>query len=266
MRKRRGFTLIELLVVIAIIAILLAILMPALRKVKEQGYMIKCLGNLKQWNTIHTIYLQNNNGKWYTGTNNDAFYWLAQMDAKDQSVKNPIWQCPKAKGYFTNGGRVSIYTNWGIETRTNYAGYCADGVGGSYAINGWTLNLQGGSESMSENRQASNFWKTPQVKQAGQIPLMIEALRFDLWPQPSQGPAADPEQVWNSTDHMARCCINRHVGMVNASFCDMSVRKLGLKELWRLKWHKTFNTNGMWTNSGGNTPNWPAWIRPFKDY
>jgi len=52
MSRRKGFTLIELLVVIAIIALLMAILMPALARVKEQARTVACLANLKQWNLI----------------------------------------------------------------------------------------------------------------------------------------------------------------------------------------------------------------------
>ncbi len=62
MRKDQGFTLIELLVVIAIIALLLAIIMPALRKVKEQAQFIICQNNLRSYGIIGTMYTAENDG------------------------------------------------------------------------------------------------------------------------------------------------------------------------------------------------------------
>jgi len=54
--KKKGFTLIELLVVIAIIAMLMAILMPALSKVKKIAQRVVCGTNLKGLGTAQTVY------------------------------------------------------------------------------------------------------------------------------------------------------------------------------------------------------------------
>ncbi|MHC4524981.1 MAG: type II secretion system protein, partial [Planctomycetota bacterium] len=89
--RKKGFTLIELLVVIAIIAMLLAILMPALSKVKKIAQRVICGTNLKGLGTAQMVYAQDYNddytvqggrGKhpwnWYTpGFQNTALDWSA---------------------------------------------------------------------------------------------------------------------------------------------------------------------------------------------
>ncbi|OGV56129.1 MAG: hypothetical protein A2X49_14575 [Lentisphaerae bacterium GWF2_52_8] len=98
MNKQRRFTLIELLVVIAIIALLAAIMLPALGKARESAKRISCTGQLKQVNLAEINYTNDYNG------------WFTRYDELSPSPGLLI-----KKGKVTNGQLVNYnhYVGWG---------------------------------------------------------------------------------------------------------------------------------------------------------
>ena len=103
--------------------------------------------------------------------------------------------------------------------------------------------------------------------------LLLDSVYVDGFVQEYDPPPTDEEHEldiyvadWN-TYAMKFFCIDRHDGGINGVFLDMSVRKVGLKELWTLKWHREFNTAGPWTLAGGVTPtDWPEWMQDMEAY
>ena len=94
--NRAGFTLIELLVVIAIIAVLMAILMPALNRAREQGKRAACLNNLRQLTMAWIMYADDNDGKMVNantstgGHNKDGtcwVYWPGRNATEEKRIK-----------------------------------------------------------------------------------------------------------------------------------------------------------------------------------
>ncbi len=267
MVKRRGFTLIELLVVIAIIAVLMAILMPALRRVKEQARMVNCMATMRQWNLIASMHAESHDGELWHGTDGNAYWWIDSLEPKYADWKtNDLWFCPSATKPHSETESASIFTAWGIYERAISP---VNGVAGSYGMNGYCIIPTDMSGNYEGGVPKSNGWHTAGEKGASQAPWFCEALRFDFWPREDNAPAQDPYKIWQggADYNMARVAINRHQGFLNIAFMDWSVRKVGVKEVWTLKWHKKYNISGQWTKAGGvEASDWPEWMRRFKEY
>ena len=276
MSRPKGFTLIELLVVISIIALLLALLLPTAQRVKRQAKAVVCQSNLRQWGTTWATFTADNDGRfpgwdrnWTPSDGPDWpgwwWGWWGPYRNRGQYRNEGIRCCPMATRPANRTGQGSLigvggtFLAWGSSLDPDGQPW---GRYGSYGTSVWVYYPR------RLHDDDAFYWHTPHVKGASRAPVQLDSCWPHGWMQHTTAPPeSDAVPVASRPEWNNAFCINRHDAGINGLFMDWSVRKVGLKELWTLKWHRLYHKAGPWTKAGGaRAEDWPQWMRSFKDY
>jgi prepilin-type N-terminal cleavage/methylation domain-containing protein len=262
-----AFTLIELLVVISIIALLMAILMPSLAKVRAQAKNVVCMSNIRQWGQIWSMYLGTTDGKFMNGGTGKKeprydnvtppLYFQDWMTVLEPYYKNKkLLLCPSATKLITEGG---LYPNAAYPITKRQTAMIPD-IDHSYGMNYWLSNKTDGSYGgMSE------FWRNMEkVSKPSSVPFMMDCKIYVVAPadkSETPPPFEGCQSVRAVEGQMRRVCMNRHDGAINVMFCDYSIQHVGLRRLWNLKWHRNYDLSDPDPDFANEAP----WLLSFSD-
>ena len=235
-RPVHAFTIIEVLVVCSILTLLISLLLPSYAKSRQAARASMCASNVRQLSICYNAYSIDQNGLLFPYQGSKIFMpQLLQYHSGDPRIRF----CPEAEADNPVSGWGGAKFAW------QYGSYQ-----GSYAVNGFMYNAQGGDVGNEGGHGFFNpalytwpaMWygsRWENVPDHSRTPVFADSSWVDAWPRANETvPTIFDGRPWDIYMEMARIAIDRHDMSVNVAFMDQSARRLRLKELWTLPWHK----------------------------